>query len=636
MNAEVTSGRGAGRLALFAALSLLAASVVAQGDAEGEVTMEGCFNCHSDPDNTMEWGDGTEVSTGIDRILFLESAHGELDCMACHQGLDPMEHAFADHENFAEYRKGLNARCAECHAEGGPNPDAPPIHQLLHPANVDKAPLCSDCHAAHAARRTPAAHVSMSKACATCHESTYAELAGSAHGAGVLDDGDRDLPSCTTCHSGHDAVGKSSAARDLRLGMPCMGCHGDKDLMSRYDLSTDVVDTYLQDFHGTSLHFYKADGTAESSDVLRTLVCADCHGVHDVAKVREGGAAALKANLRQVCAKCHDDASTTFPDAWMSHYRPTLESAPIVFGVKTAYWIFIPFVIIGLSIQIFAHLVLLPRRRRRLARAGVAAEPHDGPHILPGDERRFVLRFGRWQRLEHLLGAVSFILLLLTGLPQKFWESDWATSLIATMGGIDMVRNTHRIVGLVFAALCVLHVGIAILKILSGRSQASMVPQKQDFRDALQNLQYYFGLRKRPPQFDRFDYKQKFEYWGMLVGSAVMIVSGFVLFFPTIFAAFLPGQLIPAAKMAHSYEAMMAFLTIVVWHLYGALFNPDCAPLDKSIFTGRISVARMKHEHALEWAREADRLEVVELQDAAEGASDRDAEATVAPGRLPG
>ena len=113
----------------------------------------------------------------------------------------------------------------------------------------------------------------MSRGCAECHEDTFAALAGSAHASGVIDDGDPDLPSCTTCHSGHSEVGIGKAARDLRMGMPCMGCHGDQDLMGKYDLSTDVVDTYLQDFHGTSLHLYQRDGTAAGDDPLRTLGC---------------------------------------------------------------------------------------------------------------------------------------------------------------------------------------------------------------------------------------------------------------------------------------------------------------------------------------------------------------------------
>ena len=116
----------------------------------------------------------------------------------------------------------------------------------------------------------------------------------------------------------------------------------------------------------------------------------------------------------------------------------------------------------------------------------------------------------------------------------------------------------------------------------------------------------------------------------MIVGSLVMVLSGFVLYFPMVFASYLPGELIPAAKMGHTYEAMMALLTIVVWHMYGAHLNPDCYPLDRSIFTGKISLARMKHEHAIEYERDRQRLDITEVAGrAAPGVvGGRDAEAT--------
>ena len=134
----------------------------------------------------------------------------------------------------------------------------------------------------------------------------------------------------------------------------------------------------------------------------------------------------------------------------------------------------------------------------------------------------------------------------------------------------------------------------------------SMLVNRKDFADAVQNIRYYVGITDRPAQCDRFDYKQKFEYWGVVMGGFLMVGTGWLLWFPAkafVLLPFLPGQLIPAAKVAHSSEALMAFLIIVIWHIYNVVFSPEVFPLDSAIFTGKVSRERMHHEHPLELLR---------------------------------
>jgi cytochrome b subunit of formate dehydrogenase len=129
------------------------------------------------------------------------------------------------------------------------------------------------------------------------------------------------------------------------------------------------------------------------------------------------------------------------------------------------------------------------------------------------------------------------------------------------------------------------------------------VPNRKDFSDAVLTLRYYLGLSDHHAAFDRFDYRQKFEYWGLLLGGVVMVLTGFILYFPLVAVQLLPGEFVPAAKVAHSNEGLMAFLVVITWHVYNAHLSPDTFPFDTSIFTGKISRERMEHEHPLELAR---------------------------------
>ena len=203
---------------------------------------------------------------------------------------------------------------------------------------------------------------------------------------------------------------------------------------------------------------------------------------------------------------------------------------------------------------------------------------------------------------------VTFVVLAATGFPQKFYDSGWAQWMVEALGGLPRARWLHRAAGLLFAILAAGHVAAAVAQLARGRARPSMVPARKDFRDAVTTLRYYLGISGAQARFDRFDYRQKFEYWGLLLGGVVMIATGFILYFPVAATRFLPGQIVPAAKVAHSSEGLMAFLVVIVWHIYNAHLSPEAFPFDRSIFTGRISRERMEHEHPLELERlEGDR-----------------------------
>jgi formate dehydrogenase subunit gamma len=218
------------------------------------------------------------------------------------------------------------------------------------------------------------------------------------------------------------------------------------------------------------------------------------------------------------------------------------------------------------------------------------------PHV-------FIKRFGIGRIVEHQANALVFALLVITGLSQRFHEYKVSNWIITTIGGVDTLRLVHRASGIIFSLLIITHVAVGIFGIMKKRWPAAMMVNVNDFLNAMENMRYYFGITNHPALCDRYDYKQKFEYWGVIAGGFLMISTGLVLWFPVNVARFLPGEIIPAAKAAHSNEALLAFLVIVTWHIYNSIFSPEVFPLDTAIFTGKISRERMVHEHPLELAR---------------------------------
>jgi formate dehydrogenase subunit gamma len=213
------------------------------------------------------------------------------------------------------------------------------------------------------------------------------------------------------------------------------------------------------------------------------------------------------------------------------------------------------------------------------------------------------VRFSRRQRIEHSLVMSIFIILAVTGFPQKFSDVGWARGTLALMGGVENARALHRFAGIAFALLAAFHMGAAVTLVVTGKSRPSMIPGRKDFADAIKTLRYYLGASDQQAQFDRYDYRQKFEYWGIIMGGILMVATGLILYFPLLATRFFPGVLIPIAKVAHSNEGLMAFLVVLTWHIYNAHLNPDVFPFDYTIFNGKISRHRMETEHPLELAR---------------------------------
>lgn len=211
----------------------------------------------------------------------------------------------------------------------------------------------------------------------------------------------------------------------------------------------------------------------------------------------------------------------------------------------------------------------------------------------PSSHQNALVRFSSVQRFEHMILLVTFTGLALTGLPQRYADQGWAQALIFVLGGIEGTRIIHRVLATILMAESIFHGGILSYKLYVLGQQASMIPGMRDLNDVVQWVLFNLGLRREHPHLPRYNFGEKAEYLAVVWGTVVMIITGFIMWNPIASAAIMPGQFIPAARAAHSAEALLAVLSILIWHMY----NVHIRRFNKSMFTGRLSYEAMEEEH---------------------------------------
>jgi nitrate/TMAO reductase-like tetraheme cytochrome c subunit len=341
-------------LAVGAAAIGLALAAPATADEIEDANQE-CFDCHeSEEDEVLTFGDKATKHVQVDPKTWGDSIHGgELKCTDCHRQISEYPHPEVRFGNAREYRIERSDTCKRCHyAYHTRMLDS--IHYKVLEEGNKSAPTCVDCHGAHDVG-DPSERQEIPGRCATCHEKVSMEYAASVHGQALTGPMAVDVPVCTDCHGAHDIKDPGEPQFHASSYNICGKCHGDADKMERHGLNPDVVDTFLDDFHGRSNELY-AMGAGRPGQPIAT--CTDCHGVHDIQSFRRGDATAAEVKERVIvaCRKCHEDAPLEFADAWLSHYQPTLESAPLVWAVQWGYRILIPLIMVGLVLHILLHL----------------------------------------------------------------------------------------------------------------------------------------------------------------------------------------------------------------------------------------------------------------------------------------
>jgi predicted CXXCH cytochrome family protein len=359
---------------LVLALSLFVGQAQAQEASPSEqLSNEECLSCHSTTGMQTALPSGEVLYLSIDPATFESSIHGAqgLSCTNCHTNITDYPHPPLEAQDRRDVTLLMQEGCRTCHqanADAATN-DAH-VQALTRSENPNKnAAVCSDCHGAHDITDPSTPRSKVPQTCQKCHSEVYELYKTSVHGAALLGEGNPDVPECVSCHGTpgenkgpHNIQGPSNTAFHLFSPQLCAKCHANQELMDKYGINTDVFQTYLADFHGTTVEVFQAVAPGQETN---KPVCIDCHGVHDIKSADDPQSAVQSDRLLATCQKCHPGATPNFPASWLSHYRPSPEHFPVVYYVTLFYQIFIPGVLGGMAFFVATDIFRRVTTRRR-------------------------------------------------------------------------------------------------------------------------------------------------------------------------------------------------------------------------------------------------------------------------------
>lgn len=544
---------------------------------------------------------------------FLKSEHGKAfeagfagapNCTDCHGEHDIRQ--ITDSESKVSRRHEIDV-CMKCHLDS-PGVQARMTHsagfvvgyeksihgRALHAGNLDAA-VCSDCHGGHDEMKAsnPASKVNkfnITSTCRQCHSEITDKFEQSVHGK-ALAQGIADSPTCTDCHGEHEIIehGRtdSPVAQQNISKKVCGPCHSSVRLTEKFGISSDRYSAYNDSYHGLAV---RAGGVSAAN-------CASCHGVHNILPSSDPQSNIHKANLAATCGACHPGANENFAKGKV-HITGSREKDKLIYWISTIYIIMIVGTIGAMSIHNLLDWIrkLINRFRERYKPVSKAPKQR---------KTNLYVRMTLNERIQHILLAVSFLILVFTGFMLKFPDAFWVV-WIRQIGGepIFVLRGlVHRIAAVVMVTDSLYHTYYIIFTQRGRQFVRDIMFRLQDIRDMIQILRYNLGLSKIRPRFDRFNYIEKSEYWALIWGTVVMTVTGFALWFENQFMGWFSKLFVDVCETIHYLEAWLAFLAIVVWHFYYVIFNPDVYPMSFAWLTGKITEEEMEHEHPLELER---------------------------------
>jgi thiosulfate reductase cytochrome b subunit len=459
-----------------------------------------------------------------------------------------------------------NQDCKSCHAPRRiPVVDSEILAHSVH-ANLN----CTDCHSDINSIPHPTSLQPVD--CSACHRAVAHQMRMGAHApaSGVTSH----TPTCTTCHGTHDIQKVDSVAfRDV-IAQRCGACH------------QEHYQGYMDRFHGQ----------AAALGMTNAPRCSDCHNPHRPLPTSNPDSRVAQVNLVTTCGRCHKDANKNFTE-FDPHPQPWNRAhSALVYYCN----LFMVLLLIGVFGFFGLHTMLW------LQREFVAQVTHDIVPIPVGNQ--YVRRFTPFQIWMHVVVIISFMLLAMTGLPLKYASASWAQFLARLLGGEPMMRYIHLVCGGITFGYFFVHIAQVIYRFIKTRDFGifygvnSLVPRVKDFVDIFDNFRWFLYLGPRP-KLDRWTYWEKFDYWAVFWGVAMIGFSGVMLAEPALAARLLPGQLLNVAAVVHGEEALLAVGFIFVFHFFHNHLRPENFPMDVTIFTGRLPLERFKEERPEQYAR---------------------------------
>jgi len=543
----------------------------------GKVEVDTCADCHK--------GSVARYTRGVHGKAAAEGIEEAPSCVACHGDLHTATKV--DDEESAVYWKRQAEMCAGCHGDTALEekfqiPVVRPVDAYLQSVHARAAAsgkhgaTCVDCHGAHT--NLPSSDPSSTiwrtrvpETCGKCHEEIFAQYRASVHGT-ALERGNQDVPVCTDCHGEHKILGAKERSSPIFAGNisadTCGRCHSDERLVEKYGMTVGNVATFEDSFHGLALR----------SGRVSVANCASCHGVHDIRPSSDPKSSINEANLAATCGECHPGAGEKFT-------LGTVHSTGEGFGdwlvgwIRSVYIWLIALVIGGMFLHNaldWIHKVRHPEPRSTLA-------PEEVPERMPRALRR-----------QHAMMMISFPVLVYTGFALTYPDAWWAKPLLQWEGDMDLRGTIHRAAATVMVFGFVSHIVYLAVSRKARACMSGLLPKWRDLRNFFGTLAWYVGLRRTRPRSGAFNYAEKAEYWAFMWGTLVMTITGFVLWFENTTLRLLPNWVPAVATALHFYEAILAALAILVWHMYWVIFDPDVYPMDWSWLTGKPPASRVE------------------------------------------